>query len=225
MGAEVSTQRRQCPCGSGKTMRRCCGARSSPAKLELERSARVFAEMGLHAEAAEALSERARLSPRNPMIWNDLGVQSMAAGKPDEAQRAFMQAHTVFPEYPPALYNLGRCAMERCAAEQMKETPSLRLVQQLAGEAIGYLHESLVRDPMLYQAHALLADAYAVMGDAGRATAHREEASRMDPEVLGQVLERLPLLKRERKGSAGIALPFLSSSGRPMNVRTQALRR
>jgi Flp pilus assembly protein TadD len=62
--------------------------------------------MGMHAEAAEVLVERARLSPGNPMIWNDLGVEYMAAGQPDEATAAFTRAHKVFPQYPLPLYNL-----------------------------------------------------------------------------------------------------------------------
>ncbi len=98
--AKMNKNRRLCPCGSGKAMRECCGAASSPSKLKLERSARILAETGMHADAARALAERAKLSPHNPMIWNDLGVEYLAAGQPDAAYKAFVRAHKVFPDYP-----------------------------------------------------------------------------------------------------------------------------
>ena len=95
--------RQQCPCGNGQDMRRCCGAPSSYRKLVLEASARRLSEMGMHAEAAQALSERARLSPLNPMVWNDLGVEHLASRRPKEAREAFTRALRAVTDYAPSL--------------------------------------------------------------------------------------------------------------------------
>ena len=156
----MSKNRRPCPCGSGKPMRRCCGQPSSAAKLDLERSARALAERGSHAEAAAALVRRAQLSPNNPMIWNDLGVESIAAGQPEAAHAAFLRAHQTFPDYPLPLYNLARLAFAHCLAAQAAQPDEAR---RFALEAIGYLNDCLRYDPLLAPAHALLVHAHDVL--------------------------------------------------------------
>ena len=112
--------KQRCSCGSGKSFRQCCGKASSEKKLELERAAKRFSDFGMHAEAAEALEKRARLSPENPMIWNDLGVQRVAAGQVSDALIAFQRALEAFPEYPMALYNLGKLSFDRCMELQVR---------------------------------------------------------------------------------------------------------
>ena len=72
----------------------------------------------MHADAAQVLSERARLSPQNPMVWYDLGVEYVAARQTKEAHEAFTRALRAVADYTPSLYNLGRLAMDRCAAEK-----------------------------------------------------------------------------------------------------------
>lgn len=219
----MSTRRRLCPCGSGKAMRRCCGVPSSQAKLHLERSARVLAEAGMHAEAAQALVERAKLSPRNPMIWNDLGVEYIAAGQSEDAHVAFQRAHKAFPDYPLPLYNLGRLAMEACIEEQARQFPSVELTRRLAKEAIHYVTESLLRDPLLGEAHALLSSAYAVVGDETQSRRHAHESSRRSPEKSTEpkrTLVQLFLLRKSRRQPARPALPFLLSSGETIHVGT-----
>jgi len=206
-------------------MRRCCGAPSSQGKLALENAAKRFAEIGMHAEAAQSLSERAKLSPNNPMIWNDLGVQYMAAGQPDHAHDAFLRAHKALPNYPLALYNLGRLAMERYGVEQARQTPSAALSSTFANEAIDYLRESLSQNPLLVQAHALLSGAYDAIGDTALARTHRQEASRLNPETSippkRTWLQKLPLLKKEPRQALGASLPFLSSSDNRSNNSTR----
>lgn len=202
-------------------MRRCCGVPSSQAKLNLERSARALAEAGMHAEAAQVLVERAKLSPHNPMIWNDLGVEYVAAGQSAEAHVAFQLAHKAFPEYALPLYNLGRLAMEACIEEQARQSPSLELTRRLATEAIHYLIESLMRDPLLGQTHCLLSSAYAVVGDETRSMRHAQEASRLSPEKGAEpkrTLVQSLLLRKSRRPSARSALPYLLSSGETINV-------
>ena len=205
-------------------MRRCCGVPSGQSKLTLERSAKLFSEAGMHIEAARALVERAKLSPRNPMIWNDLGVQYVAAGQLEEAQGAFRRAYTAFPEYPLPLYNLGGLAIARCVEEQARQYPSLELTRKLAMEAIQYLAESLSRDPLLWPAHALLSSAYAVIGDHARSRFHGQEASRLSPEngaEGGRIRGENFLLRKLRKQPGKPALPFILSSGETINVGTR----
>jgi len=218
----VSTRRRPCPCGSGKAMRRCCGVPSSQAKLNLERSARLLAEAGMHAEAAQALFERAKLSPHNPMIWNDLGVEYVAAGQSGEAHGAFKRAHRAFPHYPLPLYNLGRLTIGRCLVEQARQDPSLELTQRWATEAIHYLTESLSRDPLLWHAHWLLWSAYTVVEDEARSRFHAQEASRLSPEKGAELKRTLVqrFLRKPGKPPAWSALPFLLSSGKTITVGT-----
>jgi tetratricopeptide (TPR) repeat protein len=196
-------------------MRRCCGRPSSSAKTNLERSARILTEIGMHAEAAEVLMERARLSPRNPLIWNDLGVEYMAAGQPDKAAAAFTRAHAVFPEYPLPLYNLGRLAMGRCIEKQAEESSSSDTVRKFANEAVGFLTGCLERDPLLIPAHSLLSTAYEVLGNEVQAGRHRQEASRLGPltAVKSKVLwlAKIPLLKKFGPSTVPLCPPFLSS--------------
>ena len=196
-------------------MRRCCGGPSSPAKITLERSARIFAETGMHAEAAEALIKRAELSPDNPMIWNDLGVEYIAAAQPEKATAAFTRALKVFPEYPLPLYNLGRLAMGRCIEEQMGRSSSPDRVREFANEAVGFLTDYVQKDPYLIPAHALLCTAYEVLGNETRASMHRKELSRLGSITVAkprtQWLVKIPLFRKFGINVVRPSLPFLTS--------------
>ena len=205
-------------------MRRCCGPASSQGKLELERLATAFTEIGMHLETAQTLLKRALLSPKNPLIWNDLGVAYMAAGKTDEARGAFLRACNVSPEYPLPLYNLGRLAIERCHTEQAKSSPSSELIQDFASEAISYLTISLLRDPSLSQAHALLSSAYEAVGERTRASAHMQEASRVNPELYVKPkrtwLQKFSFQTAQQVHSVRTSSPFLASTRREVNSET-----
>jgi tetratricopeptide (TPR) repeat protein len=198
--------KQRCPCGSGKGFRQCCGKPSSERKLELEKAARHFSAFGMHAEACEALEERASLSPENPLIWNDLGVQRVAAGHPPEALIAFKRALEVFPEYPVALYNLGKLSFDRCLEEQrirggQKQADNVNdQVSELATEAVKYLQASIAIDPSLACAHELLYRAFGVLGDRQKASSHLAQALRLNPGLRTFYdrprLGRLPLIGR-----------------------------
>ena len=58
-------------------------------------------------EAVAALEEATRLSPRQPVYWNQLGVTYRLAGKFDKARDAYEQALALDPAYAPAVLNLG----------------------------------------------------------------------------------------------------------------------
>src|SRR5258708_26387661 len=90
-----------CPCGSGKRMKVCCREvrrcaklpMTPSAKLAMRRTAEAFAKVGKHLEACEILEKLVALSPRNPLIWNDLGVQYEAAGQTYKAFVALQPGH------------------------------------------------------------------------------------------------------------------------------------
>lgn len=216
----MAKNRQPCPCGSGKTMRRCCGMASSRRKLELEASARGLSDAGRHGEAARVLHERAMLSPQNPMIWNDLGVEHAAAGQPDEAHAAFRRALKALEDYPPSLYNLGRLAMERCAEERAKEHPSEETIGKLATEAIHWLGGNPADDPLRYPVHVALAAAYNAIGDKVQSRSAAREVSIGNPAGIANVQEpwvENPLLTDFTCLGSKTALPFLFSTGREMS--------
>lgn len=169
-----------CPCGSGKRMKECCRSDARAGKVRLEQASLRLAEDGKHAEAAKLLEERVALSPRNPMIWNDLGNQYAAAGELDKALAALKRAHQVDPEYPLPLYNLGLYTLERCRQLEADHS-SDAAVRATAKEAIEYFQASLARDPGNAACHQSIADAYRRVKDTQQAGAHMVEALRLDP--------------------------------------------
>ena len=176
----------------------------------------------MHSGAAEVLARRVELSPKNPMIWNDLGVEYVSAGQHEAAAQAFSKAHQAFAEYPLPLYNLGRLAMELYAAHRSGLS---ELSRKFALEAIGYVHESVCRDPQFYHAHLLLAEAYDAVDDQPRASSHAKMASRLNPdEPIAQRalwLEKVPLLGKALVRTKHPPLPFVLSSGKHTHVADQ----
>ena len=209
--------KQRCPCGSGKALQQCCGKPSSEKKLELERAAARFSAVGMHAEACDALAARASLSPENPLIWNDLGVQRVAAGQPADASIAFKRALEAFPEYPAALYNLGKLSFDRCLEEQRIRGRRRHddQIHALATEAVQYLQASLVADPSLASAHELLYRAFGALGDPQKAGSHLSQALTLNPELRTLYdrprLGRLPLIGRIFTKSDYPGPDFLSS--------------
>jgi tetratricopeptide (TPR) repeat protein len=194
--------KQRCPCGSGKGLRQCCGRPSSEKKLQLEKAARHFSDLGMHSEACEVLEERASLSPGNPLIWNDLGVQRVAAGQPSDAVIAFKQALEVFPDYPLALYNLGKLSLDRCLEELRLrgEQRQKDRIQEFATEALKYLQVSVTVDSSLACAHELLHQVYEILGDRHKASSHLAKALSLNPGLRAFYdrprLGRLPLIGR-----------------------------
>jgi predicted Zn-dependent protease len=176
-----------CPCGSGKRAKLCCGA-SSPsvslavprsAKLEMRQTVAGLVETGKHAEACEILEKLAALSPRNPLVWNDLGVQYEAAGDTDKALAALKRGYAADSTYPPVLYNLGKVTLDRFTrlreAGVLSEGEGLEMLE----EAIVFLNANLDRDPDNADAHYHVALAYALLQDDRMARAHMTVALRL----------------------------------------------
>jgi len=176
-----------CPCGSGKRRKACCGevprgkmpAMTRSTNLEMRRAVESLVEEGRHLEACDVLEKLAAVSPRNPLIWNDLGVQYEAAGDIDKALVALRRGHAVDSTYPPTLYNLGKFTLDRYTKLHKDGTLSEAEMQEMLGEAIGFLNANLDRDPDNADGHYALALAYSLNRDEAMAVAHMTVALRL----------------------------------------------
>jgi Flp pilus assembly protein TadD len=176
-----------CPCGSGKRRKACC--REIPrnktpsvtpnAKLEMRRTVESLIQNGKHLEACAILEKLSTLSPNNPLIWNDLGVQYEAAGHLDKALIALKRGHKVDSTYPPTLYNLGKFTLDLCTTLNNSGVRSNAELQVMLGEAIHFLNANLDRDPDNADGHFQLALAYALNQDEPMAQAHMTVALKL----------------------------------------------
>jgi predicted Zn-dependent protease len=176
-----------CPCGSGRRMKVCCREvtgstklqMTSSTKLAMRRAAEGLAKEGKHLEACEILEKLMAQSPRNPLIWNDLGVQYEASGQMDKAFVALKRGHEVDSTYPPTLYNLGKFTLDRLISLREAGLPAPRML----ADAIGFLNANLDRDPDNADGHRCLALAYRLNQDEPMALAHMTAAFRLSAEL------------------------------------------
>jgi predicted Zn-dependent protease len=147
----------------------------SSSKLEMRRTAERLAKEGRHGEACAILEKLAALNPRNPLIWNDLGVQYEAAGQIDKAFAALKRSHRVDPTYPPALYNLGKFTLDLFMIRQKTGLST----QSMLAEAIGFLNANLDRDPDNADGHYCLARARGLNHDEDTARVHMTASLRL----------------------------------------------
>lgn len=182
----ANKQKHLCPCGSGKRAKVCCRevtgdaklAMTPSIKLEMRRTAESLAGEGRHSEACEILEKLVALSPRNPLIWNDLGVQYEAAGQIDKAFTALKRGHAIDSTYPPTLYNLGKFTLDQFV--NLHETGhATKDSHGLLVEAIRFLNANLDRDPENADGHYYLALAYGFNQDEARTRVHAEIALRL----------------------------------------------
>jgi tetratricopeptide (TPR) repeat protein len=147
----------------------------SSAKLSMRRAAEGLAKEGRHLEACEILEKLVTVNARNPLIWNDLGVEYEAAGLTEKAFAALKRGHEIDPTYPPALYNLGKFTLDHFMRRH-KEGLS---TQGMLAEAIGFLNANLDRDPDNADGHYCLALAYRLNQDEDTARAHMTAALKL----------------------------------------------
>ena len=74
---------------------------------ELQTRVAQLLEQNEHREAAQLLSDAIAEQGESGMLWNDWAVAQCAAGRFDDAERAFRRALQVDPAYAPAIENLG----------------------------------------------------------------------------------------------------------------------
>jgi tetratricopeptide (TPR) repeat protein len=148
---------------------------TSSSKLAMRRAAEGLAKAGKHLEACEILERLAAQSPRNPLIWNDLGVQYEASGQIDKAFVALKRGHEVDSTYPPILYNLGKFTLDRLIDLREAGLPAPGMLT----EAIGFLNANLDRDPDNADGHHCRALAYRLNQEEPIALAHMTAAFRL----------------------------------------------
>jgi predicted Zn-dependent protease len=182
----ANKQKHLCPCGSGKRAKVCCRevtrnaklAMTPSIKLEMRRTAESLAREGRHLEACEILEKLVALSPRNPLIWNDLGVQYEAAGQIDKAFTALKRGHAIDSTFPPTLYNLGKFTLDQFISLDEAGLATVDTARMLV-EAIRFLNAYLDRDPENADGHYFLALAYGLNKDENRALVHAEMALKL----------------------------------------------
>jgi tetratricopeptide (TPR) repeat protein len=152
-------------------------------KLEMRRQVEKLDLTGRHLEACEILNQLLAASPRNPLIWNDLGVQYEACGQTERALDALRRGHLCDSTYPPILYNLGKFTLDKFVrlhnARELTEAEGSELLRKAAE----FLNANLDRDPDNADAHYNLALVYAMSGDASRAQIEMTVALRMKQEL------------------------------------------
>ena len=148
-------------------------------KLEMRAAADSLAREGKHLEACAVLERLAMGSPRNPMIWNDLGVQYEAAGEMERAFAALRRGHQLDATFPPTLYNLGKFTLDRYVSLQEAGALDETAGRALLGEAIGFLNANLDRDPENVDGHHFIALAYRLQQNEIMARGHMTVAARL----------------------------------------------
>ena len=138
---------------------------------------------GQHLEACEILGQLLTASPRNPLIWNELGVQFEASGETDKALDALRRGLLCDSTYPPILYNLGKFTLDHFI--RLHKAGELTQVegQTLLEQAAKFLNANLDRDPDNADAHYNLALVYALGQDEHRAQVHMTVALRMKQDL------------------------------------------
>ena len=176
-----------CACGSGKRSKLCCGevsrGLSVAVKLEMRAAAEALSAEGKHLEACGILEKLTVVSPRNPLIWNDLGVQYEAAGEIEQAFAALRRGHRVDATFPPTLYNLGKFTLDRFMSLQEAGELSEADGRAMLAEAIGFLNANLDRDPENVDGHHFIALAYGLLQNETLARGHMTVAARLRNEL------------------------------------------
>jgi tetratricopeptide (TPR) repeat protein len=157
---------------------------TSARKLEMRRQVDELDRAGQHSEACEILIQLLAASPRNPLIWNDLGIQYEASDQPEKALEALHRGYLCDSTYPPILYNLGKFTLDRFI--RLRNAGELPVPEgpTLLEQAAQFLNANLDRDPDNADAHYNLALIYALIHDEPRAQAHMTLALRMKQELL-----------------------------------------
>jgi tetratricopeptide (TPR) repeat protein len=172
-------------------MKLCCGGVARATKLSLTRSKKLemrrkveeLDRAGQHLEACEILRQLLAVSPRNPLIFNDLGMQYEASGQIDQALDALRRGYLCDSTYPPILYNLGRFTLDRFIRLRKAGELTHAEGQKLLEKAAKFLNANLDRDPDNADAHYNLALVYALGQDEHRAQVHMTVALRMKQDL------------------------------------------
>lgn len=152
-------------------LREACAAepRSAVAHRQLGLWLRRF---GQPHEAAEALRRALALRPGDWRTLHELGLALEDMRQPAEAWAAFQQAALARPDDPAPYFDLGRLTLRLHDKGLKDATPQ---------QALQALHEAVARAPDHAEAHALLAHAQFLTGDAEGALVSYQRALHLAP--------------------------------------------
>lgn len=144
--------------------------------------AQANAEAERHMDAIAEYDAAIKLAPRQPGLHEELGSEYRNAGKPQEAEAAFLQELEIDPYNVLARYKLGVLAVERNDGAKAKEL----------------IEEALRQKPGLRHADYNLGRAEMQLGNSAVAAEHFEQATKTetDPEVLQQSWFQLGIVYR-----------------------------
>ena len=149
-------------------------------QLALRREVARLSHEGRHAEAAAMLEELLLARPKNPLIWNDLGVALDAMGQTERAIAAFRKGIALSElAYPPLRFHLARLQLEAFLQETEVASRKTEAAKAALSEVVTQLNASLDGDSENIEAHRLLAVAYELLGRDDLAVLHAEVVSRM----------------------------------------------
>ena len=149
-------------------------------QLALRREVARLSHEGRHAEAAAILEEILLARPKNPLIWNDLGVALDAMGETERAITAFRRGIALSgPAYPPLRFHLARLQLEAFLRETDVASRKTEAAKAALAEIVTQLNASLDGDPENAEAHRLLAVTYELLQRDDLAALHGEVARRM----------------------------------------------
>ena len=118
--------------------------------------------------AAYEYRDAIHLSPRDPMLYNKLGIAQMKIGEFDQARHSFGQAVKVDPSNVDALNNLG----------------AVYCLQRKYKPAVRYLKQALALDESKAVTHLNLAEAWMGQKQIDRAMTEYARALELDADIL-----------------------------------------
>jgi tetratricopeptide (TPR) repeat protein len=198
----------QCPCGSGRKFKHCCGkagplpqATGSPlAALESASRARprdaqvhyllgrALEELGLLERASESFGRATALNPEFADAHNDLGEVLLRLGRTDESIASCQRALALRPRFAAALGNLANAERARGA---------------LAAAIAGYRHV-IALEPGLAEAHRNLGSALLEAGETEAAIVSLQRAIELRPEFSKAVTQLARALSAAGRGAEAI---------------------
>src|SRR5215467_7391883 len=105
--------------GSQSTRPRDVATRDSDALVrDLTHRAQVDFQSSKYAAARSKLRKALEISPRDPALWNYLGLTDEQLGDLDSAITDFSKALSIMPGYAPTYFNLGRLYQRREQIDQ-----------------------------------------------------------------------------------------------------------
>lgn len=150
----------------------------SSANQKLFEKAQSATDKKKYDEALVSINQILKDDPGDFQAWTELGTLNLMQQKPEEAEKAYVQAIEVRPKFFLALMNLGR----------------LRAAQKKYQEAIEPLSLALEIQPTSASINFLLGESYLQLKKGSKAVVYLYEALKLDPTGMAQAHLRLAAL-------------------------------